>query len=199
MSAILAVGLLGGAFALPPTPTDTSQLTAFTNLLKPHALELSNNLSIAAEASQGRKLQQVWKLLLFCTDRPQDVASIHRLYLSQSFTESKALTCFTLVMVLTLELHSTSMSDAQATLPDGSLCCPTKPVLTALPPIPPNDATLTYPQYVSARCQFNIVGNGQVVNGIVSASIVCETADHTDVLMCDPLVTLLFWHTHSHH
>ena len=71
----------------------------------------------------------------------------------------------------------------QATLPDGSLCCPTKPVLTALPPIPPNDATLTYPQYVNARCQFNIVGNGQLVNGIVSASIACVTADKTDVLM----------------
>ena len=69
------------------------------------------------------------------------------------------------------------------TLPDGSLCCPTKPVLTAPPPIPPNDAPLTYPQYLNARCQFNVVGNNQTVNGIVSASIQCETADGTDVLM----------------
>lgn len=36
---------------------------------------------------------------------------------------------------------------------------------------------------MNARCQFNIVGNGQVVNGIVSASIVCESNDGTDVLM----------------
>ena len=71
----------------------------------------------------------------------------------------------------------------QNTLPDGSLCCPTKPVLTALPPIPPNDAPLTFPEYLNARCQFNIVGNNQTVNGIVSASINCNTADGTDVLM----------------
>lgn len=71
----------------------------------------------------------------------------------------------------------------QATLPDGSPCCPTKPVLTALPLIPPNDAPLTWPEYLNARCQFNIVGNNQTLNGIVSAGITCTTVDKTDVLM----------------
>ncbi len=71
----------------------------------------------------------------------------------------------------------------QATLPDGSLCCPTKPVLTEPPTVPPNDAPLTFPEYLNARCQFNVVGNNQTVNGIVSASINCQTADKTDVLM----------------
>ena len=80
-------------------------------------------------------------------------------------------------------MRLTTIFEMQATLPDGSLCCPTKPVLTELPPIPPNDAPLTYPEYLNARCQFNILGNNQSINGIVSASIKCETADKTDVLM----------------
>ncbi|KAK9826645.1 hypothetical protein WJX74_007664 [Apatococcus lobatus] len=70
----------------------------------------------------------------------------------------------------------------EARLPDGSLCCPTKPVPTALPPVPANDAPLTYPKHVNARCQFRVAGNGKP-GGIISASINCSTADGTDVLM----------------
>ena len=70
----------------------------------------------------------------------------------------------------------------QVRLPDGSLCCPTKPIPTALPPVPLNDAPLTWPQYMNAKCQFNIAGNGQP-GVVISASINCQTADSTDVLM----------------
>ncbi len=70
----------------------------------------------------------------------------------------------------------------QARLPDGSLCCPTKPIPTALPAVPANDGVLTYPDYLNARCQFNVQGNGQY-GVITSATINCETADGTDVLM----------------
>ena len=79
----------------------------------------------------------------------------------------------------------------QLRLPDGSLCCPTKPIPTALPPVPPNDAPLTWPQYMNARCQFNIQGNGNYAE-LTSVSIVCETADGTDVLMYMGPTMLMF-------
>lgn len=43
-----------------------------------------------------------------------------------------------------------------AKLPDGSTCCPTKPILPQLPPLPPNAGDLSWPQYMNARCQFQI-------------------------------------------
>ncbi|KAK9843597.1 hypothetical protein WJX84_005939 [Apatococcus fuscideae] len=75
----------------------------------------------------------------------------------------------------------------QLRLPDGSLCCPTKPIPTALPPVPANDAPLTYPQYMNARCQFKIAGNGQP-GVVLSASINCvyPVAAQPNTINIDP-------------